>query len=502
MDETLEWALYDLGTLVKVYGLLPALSIPIALVWIELYAIPAFATTALVAYGIGRSFERTFVKPDESDMRSGVITVCVGWFVVGLLSAVPLVVVAWTVRTMAHLPAISSPPMTGTLETFLHPINAVFEGMSGVTGTGFSMATDPRQLPRSLQWWRSVTQWVGGIGVIVLAAAFASSEESQTFTAVHGNMAPTESIRSPTTGTAAALWWLLALLTVASALLLWLAGMGPWAALNHAMTGITTGGFTITASSIESYGNPIIELALLPVMVTGAVSFSLLFFLFRGDLERVWGDVQTEWLFGGLVLGAVTVGAALALTVSYSTTAESIRYGTFQLVSGLTCTGFQTDTGLGDGWAAPAKLLVTSSMLVGGAAGSTAGGIKIIRARRILIDIPERGMDVYEPSKSTAETAGGASGEFDTAATIAVCWFVVLIATSVLALLVLPDAESTANVLFEVASVQGNVGLSAGIVEPANPASLKLAFVFAMWIGRLEIVPVIVTATLLLDEVR
>ncbi|WP_339102945.1 potassium transporter TrkG [Haloterrigena salinisoli] len=110
-------------------------------------------------------------------------------------------------------------------------------------------------------------------------------------------------------------------------------------------------------------------------------------------------------------------------------------------------------------------------------------------------------MDVYDPSESTADTAGGASAAFDTAAIIAVLWFVLLFVTSVVALLVLPAEYATANVLFEVASVQGNVGLSAAIVDATNPASLKLTFVFAMWIGRLEIVPVVVSARLIAEEV-
>ena len=499
MDETLRRAIYDFGTLVKIYAALPALSILVALIWREFYAIPAFAITVVVAFGLGRGLEAVFDAPDDADgMSSGVITVSVGWFVAGLLSALPLLGVAWTVRLAPSLPGAT---MTPTLETFLAPIDAAFEGMSGVTGTGFAMASDPRELPRSLQWWRSLIQWVGGLGVIVLAAAFVSSEESDSFSAIHGNMAPTESIRSTTRGTAAALWWLLALLTVASALWLWLVGMAPWAALNHAMTGVTTGGFTVTPDSIASYDDPLLEAALLPVMVVGAVSFSLLFVLFRGDLDRVRGDVQTLWLFAALGLGAAAAVATLAATGSYATRFEPIRYGTFQLVSGLTCTGFQTEGNLGDAWAPSGLLVVTMAMLVGGAAGSTAGGIKIVRVRRLLLDAPEHGMDVYEPEESTADTAGGASAAFDTAAVIGVMWFVVLFCTSLIALLVLPDRYTTADVLFEVASVQGNVGLSSGIVDATIPSSLKATLLVTMWIGRLEIVPVLVSAQLLYEEV-
>ncbi|WP_436344307.1 TrkH family potassium uptake protein [Natronorubrum sp. FCH18a] len=499
MDETFRRALYDFGTLVKVYAFLPALSIVVAIAWGEFYAIPAFLLTAAVAAGIGLGLESFFDAPEDVDgMSSGVITVTVGWFVAGLLSALPLLLVAWTVRLQP--PPVAVPVMTGSLETFLTPIDAVFEGMSGVTGTGFSMAADPGELPRTLQWWRSLIQWVGGIGVIVLASAFVSSEESDSFSAIHGNMAPTETIRSTTAGTAAALWWLLALLTVASALWLWFVGMGPWAALNHAMTGVTTGGFTITADSIGSYDDPVVELALLPVMIVGAVSFSLLFFLFRGDLEKVRGDAQTTWLFGALGVSTVVVVGSLVVSASYPEPTEAIRYGVFQAVSGTTSAGFQTDSALGDSWASSGLLVVTLSMIVGGAAGSTAGGVKVIRVRRLLLDAPEHGMDVYDPSESTADTAGGASAAFDTAAIIAVLWFVLLFATSVVALLVLPG-EATADVLFEVASVQGNVGLSSGIVDATIPSSLKVALVLAMWIGRLEIVPVLVTAQILYEEV-
>ncbi|WP_049926859.1 TrkH family potassium uptake protein [Halopiger goleimassiliensis] len=500
MDEILRRALYDFGTLLTVYAALPSITVPVAIGLGEGYAAPGFAVAAAVAFGFGRGIEAVFDPPEDANgLSAGVITVSVGWFLTGVLSALPLLFVAWTVRLEPSV--LATPPMTGSLATFLAPIDATFEGMSGVTGTGFSMASDPGELPRSLQWWRSLVQWVGGIGVIVLAAAFASSEESDSFSAIHGSMAPTESIRSTTQGTAAALWWLLALVTVAAALWLWLVGMGPWAALNHAMTGVTTGGFTITGSSVESYDDAVIETALLPVMIVGAVSFSVLFFLFRGDLERIWGDAQTVWLFGALALGAVVTVGALVATGSYPTTTAAVRYGTFQLVSGLTCTGFQSDTVLGDAWAAPGLLAVTLSMVVGGAAGSTAGGVKIVRVRRILLDAPEHGMDVYEPSESSADTAGEASAAFDTAAVIAVLWFVLLFVTSLVALLVLPAEYATGEVLFEVASVQGNVGLSTGIVDATIPATLKVTLLLAMWIGRLEIVPVVVSARLLYDEV-
>lgn len=442
---------------------------------------PAFVLTAALAYGLGRGVESSCSDPPEREIAAGVVTVSVGWFAVGLVSSLPLLLVAHTV--VADPPALATPPMTPTLAAFVRPLDAVFEGVSGVTGTGFSMAADPSVLPRSLQWWRSLLQWVGGIGVVVLAAAFASNAENASFTEVHGSKAPTESIRSTSRGTAAALWTLLALFTVGGALLLWLAGMGPWAALNHSMTGVTTGGFTITENSIASYGDPAVELASIPLMIVGAVSFAVSFFLFRGDVERIRGDAQTRWLFGALGLGIALTTATLLASDAYGTPGESLRYGSYQLISGLTCTGFQTGTDLGTRWAATDQFVVTTTMLVGGAVGSTAGGVKLLRVRSVLLEGPVHGSAVYEAEGTSAETVSEASAEFDTAVVIAVLWFVSLFVTAFVALLVLPSGDSgytVANVLFEVASVQGNVGLSAGIVGPDAPAPLKAAFVVSM----------------------
>ena len=501
-SDVLHRAVYDVGSLLKVYGALPAGTVLVALAWGELYAVPAFAVTAALAYALGRGLEVLCSDPPPGQVAAGVLTVTVGWFLVGVLSAVPLYAVARSVA--GGLPVVATPEPTPSLAVFGSPPNALFEGMSGVTGTGFSMANDPSVLPRAVQWWRSLLQWVGGIGVVVLAAAFAGSEDRASFRAIHGSKAPTESIRSSTRGTAAALWWLLALFTVAGALLLWLAGMGPWAALNHAMTGVTTGGFTVTGDSIAAYDDPVVVLATVPLMLAGAVSFALWYFLLRGDSGRVVGDVQTEWLLGGVALGTALVVAVLASAEVYPSTWASLRYGGYQLVSGLTTAGFQTETDLGSRWPAAGQLVVVGSMLVGGAVGSTVGGIKLLRVRRILQGLSGHGSSIYEPDEVSTETAGAASTEFDSAASIALLWVGALLATTTVATVVLPldsTGYTTANVLFEVASVQGNVGLGAGIVGPGMPDALKVAFAVSMWAGRLEFIPLLVATKTLLREV-
>jgi trk system potassium uptake protein TrkH len=182
-----------------------------------------------------------------------------------------------------------------------------------------------------------------------------------------------------------------------------------------------------------------------------------------------------------------------------------LRYGLFQFVSAMSCTGFQTavsstNVALGN-WTAAAQLTVTGGMVIGAAAGSTVGGIKLIRLATLIKGIQHRITDVFYPKSAVRrlEINGRrlddreARQEFEEAAIIAVLWFVFLTIGMFVFLLVLPSGEYTLeNVIFEVASAQGNVGLSSGITGPTMPDIGKVMFLFNMWIGRLEIIPVLV----------
>jgi trk system potassium uptake protein TrkH len=272
------------------------------------------------------------------------------------------------------------------------------------------------------------------------------------------------------------------------------------------MTGLATGGFSITDNSIATYDSVAIDFVLIPVMLLGSIAFPVHYLILQGDLRNFYSDLQTRWVFGYMGIGSALLWGLLYFAGPYETPFAALRYGLFQFVSAATCTGFQTavdatNVALGR-WPSYAQLTVTFGMFVGGAAGSTAGGIKLIRGLTLAKGIRYQIADVFYPETAVRRleindrrlNEKEASREFIEAAIIVVLWIVFLVVGTFLLLLTLPSGEySLANVLFEVASAQDNVGLSSGITGPESlPTIGKVAFLFHMWIGRLEIIPVLV----------
>ncbi|GAB7012844.1 TrkH family potassium uptake protein [Halolamina salina] len=493
----------DLGRILEALGGLLLVSLVVPIVWGEYFAIPALLASALVPLGIGRLLYRRYRGAESPGRFHGMIVAASGWFCVGVFGALPFLLIAWSVRL--GVPGVQMPAGTSTLAAFTDPLNAIFESMSGFTGTGLTMTDNEEVLPRTLQWWRTFSEWVGGVGVIVLTTAILSRPGSGSLT-LYESEARSKKIHPSIVSTVRTIWWIFTLFTFGSILALWLAGMPIWGAINHAMTGLATGGFSVTDNSIATYDSVAIDFTLLPIMLLGSIAFPVHYLILQGDLRNFYTDLQTRWVFGYMGLGSALLWAFLYFAGPYATPFAALRYGLFQFVSAATCTGFQTavdatNVALGR-WPSYAQLTVVFAMFVGGAAGSTAGGIKLIRGLTLVKGIRHQIADVFYPESAVRRleingrrlNEDEASREFMEAAIIVVLWISFLVVGTFLLLLTLPAGEySLANVLFEVASAQGNVGLSAGITGPESlPTIGKVAFLFHMWIGRLEIIPVLV----------
>jgi len=494
----------DVGRILQALGGLVVVTLLVALVWGEFWAAPALVVSAAVPLVLGRLLWTRYREAEDPGMLHGMMVAALGWFAVGVFGALPFLLLAWTVRIDPAV--LAAPDGTATLSAFTNPLNAVFESMSGFTGTGLTMTDDEEVLPRTLQWWRTFSEWVGGVGVIVLTTAILSRPGSGSLT-LYESEARSEKIHPSVVSTVRTIWWIFVLFTFVSILTLWLAGMPIWEAINHAMTGLATGGFSVTDNSIATYDSATIDFALLPVMLLGSIAFPVHYLMLRGDLRNLYADLQTRWVFLYMGGGSALLVAFLHATGPYDTVFGAIRFGLFQFVSAATCTGFQTASppatiSLGD-WPAQAQLTVTFAMVVGGAAGSTAGGIKLIRGLTLAKGIRYRIAEVFYPDSAVRRLhidgrildEEAASREFMEAAIITLLWVAFLVVGVFTLLLTLPAGEFTLeNVLFEIASAQGNVGLSTGITGPESlPTPSKVTFLFHMWIGRLEIVPVLVT---------
>lgn len=494
----------DLGRILQAYSLLVAVTTLIAIVWGEFYAIPSLLVSGVVPFGLGYVLRHRYAGANAPGKLHGMVIAATGWFAVAIFGALPFLGIAWTIEL--GLPVVSTPAQTATIGAFTDPLNALFESMSGFTGTGLTMTADESVLPRTLQWWRSFSEWVGGVGVIVLTTAILARPGSGSLT-LYESEARSDRIHPSIVSTVQTIWWIFLLFTGIAIIALWIVGMPLWDAINHGMTGLSTGGFSITDNSIASYDSAIIDAVLLPIMIAGSIAFPVHYLILNGDVRNIYRDIQTRWVFLFSGVGAGVVSMLVFVGDTYGSSFDAIRYGTFQFVSAATCTGFQTavdatNVALG-AWPAHAQLTLTLGMIVGGAAGSTVGGIKLIRAITLMKGIRFHIAEVFYPDSAVRRLQIGdrrlreieIRQEVEEAAIIAVLWMVFLvIGLTVLLLTLRADAFSLENAIFEVASAQGNVGLSTGITGPDSlPTFGKIVFLFNMWIGRLEIIPVLVT---------
>ncbi|ELZ09794.1 TrkH family potassium uptake protein [Natrinema thermotolerans] len=501
----------DLGRIFQALAGLLFVSILVPLIWGEYYAIPALVVAGLVPFAVGYILTSRFRDAARPGKLHGMIIAALGWFCVAIFGSLPFLLIAWTVELAP--PILGEPSQTSTLAAFTNPINAVFESMSGFTGTGLTMTDNEEVLPRTLQWWRSFIEWIGGVGVIVLTTAILARPGSGSLT-LYESEARSERIHPSIVSTVQTIWWIFILFTFVSILLLWVVGMPLWGAINHGMTGLATGGFSITDNSIATYDSVAIDFALLPIMLLGSIAFPVHYLILQGDLRNLYSDLQTRWVFIYMGIGTVLLTVLVYVSDTYDSLFTAFRYGSFQFVSAATCAGFQTATdatnvALGR-WSAQAQLTVVFGMVVGGAAGSTVGGIKLIRALTLLKGIRFRIADVFYPETAVRRLKINGRRlneqeirqEFEEAAIIAALWFLFLGLGTFALLIMLPQGEYTLeNVIFEVASAQGNVGLSAGITGPESLPTLgKVMFLFNMWIGRLEIIPVLVTLRAVFDR--
>jgi trk system potassium uptake protein TrkH len=256
------------------------------------------------------------------------------------------------------VPAVSTIPYV--INAGMPPLDAFFEAISGWTGSGFSMILSPENASRSTQLWRSVTQWIGGAGVILLMVTILIRPGTSTYV-LYQSETRKEKIRPSIRSTIRTIWKLYLVLTVASFFLLYISGMPAWDSLNNAMTAISTGGFSQYSNSIAHYNNLAIELSLIPIMIAGALPFAAIYMAFRHHFHTLLYDIQVR-----AFMFLIAIGGIILVIQNYlfnnSGFFSTFRDSVFQFVSAITCTGFQT-TDL-SGWSPTALLILSMAMML------------------------------------------------------------------------------------------------------------------------------------------
>ena len=373
--------------------------------------------------------------------------------------------------------------------------DSIFESMSGWTDTGITMMTSLDTLPRTLIFWRSFTQWLGGIGVIAFGIAMLSRSGLSQIQ-LYRSEGRSEDLMPNVVSTGRRMWAIYFFLTVVSTGLILFSGIPLWDAMNLAMVAISTGGFTPHDAGVLYYTNPLLEALLIPVMIAGSLPFKLYFLVYRGKFRMFLKNSVVRLILALSLIGSVAVVFNLYLFNEYTLT-EAVRFGTFGTISGLTSTGLQNSSLQ---WLPLPLIILMLLMFIGGASGSTAGGIKVNRVilgyeglvwwfKRLFV----RG-NVLVPFKHEGKNIPTRISEVELSKNmlIIILYVLVVFVATILALHIAPTPFEVHKVVFEVISAISNNGLGHGYMTAASPAAAKWLFIFVMWIGRLEIIPVLI----------
>lgn len=434
----------------------------------------AIGIAALItaASGFGMRFATRKNENRELKKKDGYLVVSLGWIVMSLFGALPYV-------------------LSGTIPLFT---DAFFETISGYTTTGASILNDIEAMPKGILLWRSLTQWIGGMGIIVLAVAilpFLGIGGMQLFVAEAPGITP-DKLQPRIQETAKRLWLLYVGLTVLEAILLYVAGMSIYDAANHALTTMATGGFSTKNDSVAHFG-PAIQYIIVFFMFIAGTSFTLTYFGLKRQFKKIIKN--EEFVVYGLFTLAITAIVTIALlTVTDKNFEEAFRDAIFQVVSIITTTGFVSADYTK--WASFLSVLFFILLFVGGSAGSTAGGVKVIRHivlfKNSFLELKRQ----LHPSAIIPVRISGKAIEqnivFNVLAFIMIYILVFLVGVTVL---------SSMNVDFDtafgaVATSLGNVGPGIGEVGPVNnfsgmPVAGKWLLSFLMLLGRLELFTVL-----------
>ncbi|MES9942354.1 MAG: TrkH family potassium uptake protein [Candidatus Thiodiazotropha sp. 6PLUC2] len=349
-----------LGVLLMVFSLtmLPPLGIS---VWTDDGALLGFTDAFILTLGLGVAFWAPVRNQhQELRVRDGFLVVVMFWVVLGLTGSLPFLFAENSNMSIT---------------------DAVFESVSGLTTTGATVIVGIDELPLSILYYRQQLQWLGGMGIIVLAVAvlpMLGIGGMQLYRAETPGPVKDNKLTPRITETAKALWFIYLGLTLSCMLAYWLAGMEPFDAMGHAFSTVAIGGFSTHDESIGFYDSTLIEMIAVVFMLLSGVNFALHFLAFRRrSLRTYFEDPEFRGYITTLFIVIVLVSIALYMMGVYSTWGESITRGLFQAVSIGTTTGFTTaDYSL---WPGFISILLLFSSFIGGCAGSTGGGIKVIR---------------------------------------------------------------------------------------------------------------------------
>ena len=402
--------------------------------------------------------------------KEGLVIVGLAWILWSLFGALPFV-------------------LTGSIPSY---VDAFFETVSGFTTTGSTILTDIEALPKGVAFWRSLTHWIGGMGVLVFVMMLTSLDDEHSMHLMRAEVPGPEADKlvPKARATARILYLMYFVLTAAEVVFLMFGGMSFYDALLHSFSTAGTGGFSNPNASVAYYDSAYIDGVITVFMILFGVNFNL-YFLIR---LKNWKDaLKNEELHAylGIIAGAVAIVTVNILGI-YGNIVHAFRYASFQVASVITTTGFCTaDFNL---WPELSKVVLLGIMVIGACAGSTGGGIKVSRFLILVKSIKQEVRRMLHPKAVTIVKINGKRVGNDTIRSVYIYFISYILVMMVSILLVSINNFDFATTFSSVLTTLNNVGPGISMVGPVenfhmfSPLS-KLVFCMDMLLGRLEIFP-------------
>ncbi len=459
-----------LGMIMQGVGVVLLIPLLVAFIYQEgdylCYAIPC-----LISIVIGTFFNKYFEKYQKLKLKHGMIVSSIAWLWAAFIGSLIMMI---------------------CLDISF--VNAFFENISAWTGSGFTFFPNVEILPHSILFLRSLEEWIGGLGIVVIFIGIIIRSGTSA-ARLYKSEARDEKIKPSITNTLRKSLTIYVIYTVAGIIAFILLGLPIFDAVNLSLTSISTGGMSIKNANVGFYQNYLVYIVTMILMILGATSFAVHYKVIKTKGKALFKDIQFQTIIVTILIASIIILLSTAIAPM-----DVI----FHVVSAVTSTGASisptADISL---WPGSTLILLFILMAIGGSSGSTAGGLKIVRIIAALKGLNLNVRNIISPEGRVINTkiAGRILKEKEIKeATTYISLFIMFLAIGWF-ILVLYGADPL-NSLFDIISAQSNNGLSTGIIIAELPGAIKLVLIFEMWIGRLEIIPVLVILRSLYEFIK
>jgi len=434
----------------------------------------AFLFAIMISFACGFLMSLTRTGNSNFSTRDGFAVVALSWISISVFGSLPFLFSG----------AISS------------PIDAFFETVSGFSTTGASILKNIEALPRGLLFWRSFTNWMGGMGVLVLTLAVLPTAGASSFHIMKAEATgpSTEKLVPKLGQTAKILYTIYTAMTALQVILLLISGMPLFDSLVHSFGSAGTGGFSIKNTSIGAYNNVFAEVIITVFMFLFGINFTLYFQILRGNYRNIMKDTEFRFYLGTVLVSILLITADLFRNGLF-TIGQSLRHSSFQVSTIITTTGYSTtDFNL---WPTFSKVILMVLMFFGASAGSTGGGMKCIRIVLLLKIAKREIMKAIHPRAINTVKVGHSTVSDEILAETTSFFFIYIALFALSSIIVSIDGKDLVTSVTASIATISNIGPGFGAIGPLGNFSefstiTKLVLSFNMIAGRLELIPMLI----------